>query len=185
MAGKSRDCIPKRPCPYDDCECTEVWYWGWFDGREECIPLVTGSGVEAASAIPLRRFMCTACKRTFSWRPPFLLFGRRYPALFYQLAFKDWAFGNSGCGKRTLWWDLGPLTRRAFFGFLERRRTELLRRLGHPTGVASFSETWHWCRRFILDRGWSQSGPPPLSIHLICFALASHPRAARYSLRSL
>lgn len=183
MKGKEKDCIPKRPCPYEGCGCKEVWFWGWYERKEGCLPV--GDGDEVAEAVPLRRFWCTACERTFSWRPWFLLYGRRYAALFYQLAFKDWGHARR-VPAPNVWYDLNAAGRRAFFRFLERRGTELSDRLDDrrqpPVAepqMARPETTWQLARRYI--RILFDLKQPPLSIHLVCVALARH----RYRLESL
>lgn len=175
--------IPKRPCPYEDCGCSEVWYWGWYEREEGSLPLGDGDG--AAGAILLRRFKCTACGRTFSWRPLFLLFGRRYAALFYQLKFKSWALGQCVAGHGG-WCDLGEAGRKAFSRFLGSRAAEFLDRLGtkvEPAGRRM--KMWQLARQFVRSLLSAQQRPPSLSIHLVCLALARHPQGVRYSLSSL
>lgn len=159
-----------------------MWYWGWFDRKEGGLPV--GDGDEAAGAIPLRRFMCTACGRTFSWRPAFLLFGRRYAALFYQMAFQAWSLGRSAAGTG-LWCDLSTAGRRAFSRFLGYGAFEVKDRLNLGATDGSRVEFWKVMRQAVRSMLIVNQKQPPLSIHLICLTLAPHPRNARYGLKSL
>lgn len=184
--GREQQSISKRPCPYEDCGCERVWFWGWYERKEGCLPLDDGDAV--AGPIPLRRFRCTGCCRTFSWRPAFLLFGRRYATIFYQMAFKRW---SDGCGVKASgrWYDLSGSAQRAFVHFLRTRTLDFLARLDSQYWVTSddpdLKETlpgriWTLSRRCV--RTLVNGKQPPLSIHLFCWALAHHKHAAIYRL---
>lgn len=127
--------------------------------------------------------MCTACGRTFSWRPAFLLFGRRYAALFYQMAFRAWSLG--GAAVRTgLWCDLSGAGQRALSRFFGNRIFELAGRLHLSAIPGSRVEFWEMARQAVRKLNFNRKHPP-LSIHLICLSLASPPRRGRYRLDSL
>jgi hypothetical protein len=189
VAGRAKQSVSKRPCPYEDCGCERVWFWGWYERKEGCIPLEDGDAV--SGPIPLRRFLCTGCSRTFSWRPAFLLFGRRYATMFYQVAFKRW---SDGCGLRASghWYDLSASAQRAFVHFLSTRSLDFLARLdlrcsviSHEPDTAESLPGLIWtlsrrCARILVNRKH-----PPLSIHLFCRALARHKHAAIYRLDCL
>ena len=128
--------------------------------------------------------MCTACGRTFSWRPAFLLFGRRYAALFYQMAFQAWSLGRSAAGTG-LWCDLSTTGRRAFSRFLGYGAFEVKDRLNLGATDGSRVEFWKVVRQAVRSMLIVNQKQPPLSIHLICLTLAYHPRNARYGLKSL
>lgn len=189
VSGKPRQCIPKRPCPYEGCGCDRIWFWGWYERKEGCLPV--NDGDEVAGPVPLRRFLCTGCGRTFSWRPAFLLFGRRYAAVFYQLAFKSWSRGTMARTSGS-WYDLSASAHRAFVRFLSSRAWDLVARLelwrddllagSHPAKPHP-GEVWSLARRAV--RALFPVKQPPLSIHLTCLALASHKHAAVYRLDSL
>ena len=190
VAGRAKQSVSKRPCPYEDCGCERVWFWGWFERKEGCLPLEDGDAV--SGPIPLRRFWCTGCSRTFSWRPAFLLFGRRYATMFYQMAFKRW---SDGCGVRASgrWYDLSASAQRAFVRFLSSRALDFLARLDLRYRVVSDDDSdlpkslpgriWNLsrCRVRVLVDGKQ----PPLSIHFFCRALVRHKHAAIYSLDCL
>lgn len=166
-----------QPCPYEGCICTEVSYWGWYERKEGCLPL--DGGTSAAGAIPIRRFRCSGCGRTFSWRPPFLVFGRRYAAVFYQMALREWCLGRRGADGRA-WYEPGPTGRRAFFRLLTRRFGFLLGRLGEareglpPHDRADSEERrslWNLARGSARDPRDRQDRSR-LAIHPLCMALA-------------
>lgn len=190
VSGKPRQCISKRPCPYEDCGCDRIWFWGWYERKEGCLPL--NDGGEVAGPVPLRRFMCTGCGRTFSWRPAFLLFGHRYAAVFYQLAFKRWSRGTVARASGS-WYDLSASAHKAFARFMSSRACDLVARLGsgcddllpghHLAEPPPPGEVWLLARRAV--RALLPVKRPPLSIHLTCLALVRHKHAAIYRLDSL
>lgn len=185
--------MAKRPCPYEGCGCRDVWYWGWYEREEGCIPF-GDEGESVAGRIPIRRFRCPACERTFSWRPRFLLFGRRFAALYYQRAFRDWAQGRPPRASGA-WCEPERSGWRAFWRFLTQRRHELLRRLKEEASWPASASTrtpepeerrrvWEVARRRVRALAGPPERRPPLSIHLVCVALAPHPHDARYALTS-
>ncbi len=104
--------MEKQHCPH--CRTLHVWYWGWYERKEGKIPY--GDGEAPSGAIPIRRFYCPKCRRTFSWRPRFLVFGRTFAAVAYQQAFKKWALGHSSSWKQreSSWYQLELSTYKAF-----------------------------------------------------------------------
>ena len=81
MASKATDCVEKpAQCPY--CGGGRIWYHGWYHRKEGNIPCDSESGVSEQLAI--RRFRCARCRRTFSVRPAFLVFGHPFAAVAYE-----------------------------------------------------------------------------------------------------
>lgn len=197
VAGRGTDAVAKVPCPYEGCGCEDVSYWGWYERKEGSIPY--GDGDVVAGPIPIRRFRCSRCGRTFSWRPAFLVFGRRLVSVAYQGAVRAWALGHRRGRRRggESWHELGMAGRKSLFRRLTRRLDELLGRLdvpGHssapdePTGLAAGRQRdrvqlWHAARRLAHTHS-SQQHEPRLACHLVFLALASHPAQVRYSLES-
>ncbi len=154
-----------------------------------------------AGPIPIRRFRCSRCGRTFSWRPPFLAFGRRLAAVVYQRAFKAWALGRRRGSRQdsASWHELGLAGRKSFFQHLTRRLDELLsrlegelaRRTAPPCGAVTphvprqlgRQRLWHLSRRLarmLVD----PTMEPRLACHLVFMSLALHPDGVCYSLKS-
>lgn len=197
VAGRGTDAVAKVPCPYEGCGCQDVSYWGWYERKEGSIPY--GDGDAVAGPIPIRRFRCSRCGRTFSWRPAFLVFGRRLAAVVYQQAVKSWALGGRRgrrqCGES--WHELGLAGRKSLFRRLTRRMDELLGRLEvhrrstgprEPRGPAAERhrdrvQLWHAARRLARTVS-SKKRKPRLACHPLFLALASHPAQIRYSLGS-
>jgi hypothetical protein len=201
VARRETDAVAKQPCPF--CGCREVWYWDWYERKEGSIPY--GDGHAVAGPIPIRRFWCPRCCVTFSWRPPFLVFGLRFAAPVYQQAFREWALGRRRDSKQqgSSWYELGLSGLKAFFRRLDERLDELLQRLEDPLkrqrgtacGVelrrpgASSDAThkrkrlWYMARRLArtLVGADRQSR---LSCHFPCLALAQNPKRAPYSLEA-
>ncbi|TRZ48866.1 hypothetical protein D4S03_09120 [bacterium] len=119
----------KQPCPYDGCGHLFTWYWGWYERKEGRIPY--GDGEAASGPIPLRRFYCPKCGRTFSWRPRFLVFGRPFAAVAYQRALDEWAEEKSSVPalKGPSWYELGQAACEAFLRTLKRQVKSLIHRL--------------------------------------------------------
>jgi len=185
--------IDRQPCPYADCRSCRVWYWGYYERKEGSLP--SDEDGELWGSVPIRRFMCTACRRTFSWRPPFLLFGRRFAAIAYlrlsstyQQAWIDWALHRRlSPGKE--WYELGQAAAKAFRRCLSRRLDELLVRLRRElhlkmdvpsTRKQPRHQLWRLAQR-LVSRNPSESSR--LSVHYVGIALARHPRA-QYCLES-
>ncbi|MGH9071787.1 MAG: hypothetical protein ACRDX8_11625 [Acidimicrobiales bacterium] len=84
-------------CAYQDCKGGSIWYHGWYERKEGALPFEGGTGV--CGPLPIRRFMCCGCGRTFSWRPLFLVFLHRLVALAYQRMLADQSGGD--------WWEPG------------------------------------------------------------------------------
>lgn len=179
LEGVSKDrkrAVSKRPCPYEDCGCAAVWYWGWYQRREGSVPLDID---RICGEIPLRRFFCTACSRTFSWRPAFLVFAHRLAANAYQQLLKDWALGRRRSSKG--WHEPGLDGQKSFLGKI-RRRWALLQRLS-PTLPAEPAprQLWFVLRR-IAGRSDVLSHQP---VQILCIALARHPDGTPYRLNSI
>lgn len=170
--------VSKRPCPYEDCGCAVVWYWGWYERRGGSIPLDVD---QACGEIPLRRFFCTGCSRTFSWRPAFLVFAHRLAANVYQQCLKNWALGR----KRTStgWHELGPDGQKSFLGKIRRRWLALLHRLGPPLPPSpARRQLWFALQRAVRQLKSQNPGFQP--VQLLCIALARHPDGTAYRLNS-
>jgi hypothetical protein len=165
--------VPRQPCPYEGCGCRKVWYWGWYKRKAGSVPF--DDGESASGPIPLRRFRCTKCRRTFSWRPPLLIFGRRFAAVVYQQALKEWALrGSRRFSGGEGWHEPGPASRKAFF----RRLDELLGGLGTAMAAAR-QRLWQRLRR--LARTQSRvHGVPRLAVHCLAILWARHPHGTRY-----
>lgn len=151
-----------------------MWFWGWSERKEGAIPLDVD---QAAQAIPLRRFFCTGCGRTFGWRPPFLLYGRRLAAVTYQQSFMEWA----GLRRRPRksprgWWEQSRLGRKGFFRVLRGRCKELLLRFGveQPATLYLRKSLWYAVRHLATRN--------QIAVQVLCQALASHPSGAKYRL---
>ena len=101
--------MARQDCPYPECGRRRAWYWGWYYREEgkEGTTIPYGHDETACQAIPIRRFYCPQCGRTFSWRPRFLVFGRRHAAAAYQLALQDWV-AHRPTGPNPRWWFLSP-----------------------------------------------------------------------------
>lgn len=184
--------MARQDCPYPECGRRCAWYWGWYYREEgkEGIPIPYGDDEAACPAIPIRRFYCPQCGRTFSWRPRFLVFGRRLATAAYELAFRDWV-ARQGPAQNPRWWFLSERARNAVFRWLQvqfiellaRVRQEVERRGGLLPAVAD--------ERFNLWNGALQLteviGPqenPRLPFHFLCLAFARHPHGSCYSLAS-
>jgi len=201
--------VPKQPCPYHGSHGTEcVWYWGWYERKEGNVPC--GDDCGASGPILIRRFYCHECKRTFSWRPRFLVFGRPFAAVFYQGLFKAWALGPGRC--RTYgraWYHPGLAACKAALRTLSDRAGELIARftkalpgkVDDPAEETTFSRMgasaseagapragekmvlWQLSRRLAS----SQRGPQEqsrYSCHFLWMALARHRSGDFYSLES-
>lgn len=182
VKGRKKEAIPKQCCPYVGCRCQEVWYWGWYERQEGSIPF--GDEEIPVDPIDLRRFLCRGCGKTFSYRPPFLLFGRRLAALTYQRLLKGWCTGTSQAVTGACW-ELGEAGRKAFRHSLTQRCPEALERLkewlqispSQPAPGASPRERlWLLARQLVKRVHRFQ-----LPIHLVCIALARHPDGTRYA----
>jgi hypothetical protein len=205
VGNRGRDAVKKQPCPY--CRSRKVWYWGWYERKEGKIPY--GDGEMPSGAIPLRRFYCPPCVRTFSWRPRFLVFGRPFAAAAYQQAFKEWALERPGPWKsrERSWYQLEQSTCKAFFRVLENERSELTERfsdelrqkleedsvydkdyLSPITGSAARRHKkrrilWHLTRQLAKAQTGRET-PPRYACHYLFMALAHHPCGACYPLCS-
>lgn len=160
--------IKLQPCPYEDCAGGKVWYWGWYRGREGKIPLEPDRVCEF---IPLRRFQCQGCKRSFSWRPSFLAFGRSLAAIVYARTLKCWCWHRPVPGASD-WYELSLVGRKSFYRVLRGRCEELLIRFGVPSGPSDRQQMWFLTRRL--------SAPSRHSIHALCLLLATPRGGARY-----
>ena len=173
--------VSKRACPYQGCdgESCHVWYWGWYERLEGGIPLEVD---QVCGAIPLRRFYCSKCGRTFSWRPAFLVYARRLAAVTYQQCLKNWALGR----KRTSsgWYELGASGQKAFLREVRRQLLSLLQRLGSalPAEPDPFFLWFSLRRKAAQDR--NRGNLSRQSIHLLCIALARRADGALYLLSS-
>lgn len=175
VARLGKEAIPHQPCPYEDCGCSvdKIWFWDWFYRQDGSIPL---SDSEFAKGLKLRRFMCTGCWRTFSWRPPFLAFGRRLAALVLQQALRDQAYGCRRRWERHEWWEPSPRAYQALGRAL----------LGSPEsdpGQARLSRLALWRQlRHLAHCMTLWTRQPRMAIHILCISLARHRDGTRYRL---
>lgn len=173
-----KQAVARRPCPYEDCRCAKVWFWGWHERKEGSIPLDVD---EVCGPIPLRRFWCTQCARTFSWRPPFLVFARRLAANAYQQCLKNWALGRRGSSSE--WHELSSSGRKSFLARVSRVGRALLQRLS-PGLLCEPDRRRIWfilrCTAARLRRNDSFRQP----IHVLSLSLARHPDGTCYLLSS-
>ncbi len=200
VTDRDRCAVPKQPCPFCCGHAKDVWYWGWYERKEGRIPC---EGCGASGPIPLRRFYCPTCKRTFSWRPPFLVFRRWYTAAVYQLLFKCWVRGH-GLGRYVddgAWFMPRRSACRAFCEALTCNASGLIDRLldevrclhvelppSPPRGPCwepGTPERELW--QMSLEVSWRYTRTqqqPRFPCHYLCIALAFHPDGTRYSLGS-
>lgn len=182
-----------------------MWYWGWYVRKEGKIPY--DDGTTASGPIPIRRFYCSKCKRTFSWRPRFLVFGRPYAAVAYQQAFAEWALGRASATSESQrdWYQLDAESLKAFFQMLDRRKKELMDRLSEELqklfpvssagkniemqlSMASASgrdeekRTLWQLTRTLAKVLTGREKQPRFSCHYLFIALSRHPCGAWYSL---
>ena len=150
--------------------------------------------------IPIRRFRCCACARTFSWRPVFLVFGCRYVATAYQREFKAWALGRDRQRKSMPWYELGQAASDAFrqrlgdglMALRQRLRTALVGesvpgpQTENVPSQKSRLQLWHLARRAAQHLNEKRPDQPPrLSCYLLCLALARlRGHRGRYHLES-
>lgn len=197
VADGASGAVGKQPCPYDGCRSLIVWFWGWFDRKGGSIPC-EGDGV--SGPIRIRRFYCSKCGRTFSWRPRVLVFGRRFAAAAYQQIFKAWALGRRLCRRtdETSWYLPDASTCKAFRRQLSERAEELLCRLRAelPPEVLPLAlqqgplaervlrrQLWDVARALVRRLAGAKDGRR-FSCHFICMALARHRSGTAYSLES-
>lgn len=177
-----------------------MWYWGWFERKEGKIPCLDGEGV--SGPIPIRRFLCPKCGRTFSWRPRFLIFKRPLAAVAYQRALKPSRPVDAACDAGS-WYQMDDAARKALRQLVLGSAYYLLRRLKEGlklTGSCSSSEErssppraissskeetrnalWYLARR--VARVFSKREEQPrLAVHYLLIALARHSSGVRYSL---
>jgi len=184
--------VEKQPCPY--CRTLHVSYWGWHERKEGKIPY--GDGGVPSGAIPIRRFYCPKCRRTFSWRPRFLVFGRPFAAVAYQQAFKKWALRDSSLWKHreSSWYQLELSTYKAFCRKLNSTCAVLIEQLREelriffmPDSSREKEETftraaatgrenerrtlWHLTRRLAQILA-GRDTPPRFSCHFLFTAMA-------------
>lgn len=162
-------------CPYQDCsgESWHVWYWGWYRRLEGSIPLDLD---RVCGDIPLRRFLCKLCGRTFSWRPIFLVYGHRLAVVTYQQNLKNWALNKPG--PSASWYELGVGGRKSFLRKIRLRLPSLLRQLG-CSGPAPPHEPLLW---FALRRSSRQLNPDLLPAQFLCLAMARCPNGSFFRL---
>jgi hypothetical protein len=177
ICKRGRDSVRKQPCPYEDCGCERVWYWGWFERKEGSIPYGDGS---ISNAIPIRRFRCSACGRTFSWRPHFLVRWRRFAAIAYEQAFKDWAFERHPGIRSLAWCAPGAAARKRLRRQWEQRAAEFFRR----SEVSSLPLRGQ-LRQAIRNIAYTMLPTiekSRFSSHYLLIAFARHPTGSFYSL---
>ena len=173
--------VCKRACPYQGCdgESRHVWYWGWYERLEGSIPL---DADQVCGSIPLRRFYCSKCTRTFSWRPAFLAYAHRLAAVTYQRCLKNWALGRERSSKD--WYELGAGGQKAFLRKVRRQLLWLLQRLGSALPTAPDRCVLWYTLRHKSKQQMNPSDPHRQTIHLLCIALARRPDGALYRLSS-
>lgn len=193
VTEKKKDCVARQDCPYADCGRRCAWYWGWYyreEGKKGTTSIPFGDAETACPAIPIRRFYCPKCGRTFSWRPRFLVFGRQYAAAAYELAFHDWV-SRRPPGQDPRWWLLSAEARAALFRWLRVRLSDLLARIHGalrrwgallPTVGDERLNLWNGVLQLTEVIGPQES--PRLPFHFLCLALARHPYGSCYSLGS-
>ena len=167
-----KEAIPRQSCPYANCGCDSVWFWGWYEREPGSIPLGPD---EVAGEIPLRRFMCQKCKKTFSWRPAFLVFARRLAALTYQRALEAVVLGRKL--RESNWYGLSESGFKAFRSSLSENHVR--KRLEPHCPV--FPELWYWLKQR-AEQISRNAQTPRLPIHLLCLGLARHRDGTRYRL---
>lgn len=171
--------VSRRPCPYEDCGSSHVWFWGWYERLEGSIPLDFD---KVCGPIPLRRFFCTKCTRTFSWRPAFLVFAHRLAAVTYQQCLKNWALGKKRCSAG--WHELGAGGQKSFLRKVRRRLLALLHRLGCSLPPDSDGRRLWFALRRTAARLNHRGDNACQSIHVLCLSLARHPDGTLYRLSS-
>ena len=193
--GRKREAVAKQPCSYEDCGSSKVWYWSWYRRKGGCVPL-EGSE-DAAGPLWIRRFYCTICRRTFSWRPWFLVFGHSFVTVAYQYLIKTWCLGagHPRWLRQASWWQPGAAADKALCRTLLRRSRELIHRLrtglerysgrGRPVRCVPSADPrraiWHLSRELARSR---KSPERRMSCHYLFMCLAHTRNGAIYSLES-
>lgn len=202
MCGRETHAVGKQPCPYEGCRHLTVWYWGWYERKEGKIPCEGAEGV--SGPIPIRRFYCPKCGRTYSWRPRFLVFGRPLAAVAYEQALEPWALGRPVEAGRDAcsWYQLVDAARKALRRLIRNNVDELLKRFrdelelsgsdvpseessDFPRAGSTPKEErktlWHLACK--VARIFSKREEQPrLTCHYLLIALARHSSGVRYSL---
>lgn len=154
-----------------------MWYWGWFERKEGSIPLGDGS---IAGAIPIRRFRCVRCSRTFSWRPQFLVRWRRYAAATYEQVLKDWTLERGPRSRGLAWYQPGLAARKALCRKWRQRADEYFGRCGTPSELAR--RGLRHAVRHAAVACLDVHERPRFSSHYLLIAFARHPSGSPYSL---
>ena len=171
--------VSKRRCPYEDCGSCHVWYWGWYERLEGSIPLEFD---KVCGPIPLRRFFCTHCGRTFSWRPAFLVYAHHLAAATYQQCLKNWALGKERSSGG--WYELGAGGQKSFLRKVRRQLLAMLHRLGSAWPSEPDRRVLWYALRLRAAQQPYQGDASRQSIHILCIALARHPDGTLYRLSS-
>lgn len=183
---KRGESVERQPCPYEGCGSHEVVFWGWYYRKGGKLPDERG---ESCGPIPIRRFRCRRCQRTFSWRPHFLVFGRPFAAVVYHQAFKAWALKRpedaTAAWGASAWCAPHAGARKAMRRVLNRRANEALLRMRLQLAPSArdaelgstSSRVWYACSRLA-------HGTPRLACHFLWIALAAHRSATRYALEA-
>lgn len=168
VRGRDRWSIEKQPCPYNGCRSLKVWFWGWYCRVAGAVPC--GPEGEPSPELPIRRFFCPACGRTFSWRPRFLVFGHRYAAVVYEQVLRDWSLGRATpeCRHPECWFRLSPAAARALRRRLVRAALPALRLDPEKRPLL-----WHVLRR--LTSKLRQTSRPRLLAFQVLALLQVHP----------
>jgi transposase len=178
VANQERRCIKKpQHCPYEGCGGGSIWFWGWYYRKGGNIPCGES---EVCGKLPIRRFKCTGCRRTFSWRPSFLVFGRRFPALVYEQLFEP------GPTSTLAWWQPGEANVKAVRRKLRQHAQRVIRRLEthlkrRPTHRADVNTMLTLARTIALQQSAHQKSRR-YSSHILFLSLAATRARAEYSL---
>ncbi|MHB2018755.1 MAG: hypothetical protein ACYCW6_17540 [Candidatus Xenobia bacterium] len=119
----------------------------------------------------IRRFKCADCRRTFSWRPPFLAFGHRYPVAAYEL------FVHNHSSRGGDWWQPDASARKAVRRRLRSQASRVTARLETqlgrpPSGRADFPEMLRLAQDVAAQQASPDAEHPRCSCHVLFLAMA-------------
>jgi len=178
MARKKTHSVGKPDeCAYDECRGCQIQYHAWYYRKGGAIPC--GDKGNPSGPLPIRRFKCRGCGRTFSWRPWFLAFARRYMAAAYEQLLQAKSRSDD-------WWRPGAKATQAVRERLRRAAQRLTARLETHLGLQRSGriDTGYVLNlaRTIASQQPSTPSKPRYACHVIFLALARTRARADYSL---